>query len=911
MTPDLRSPVLLGMGFVLAAAFACRAAAPIESTPQGPAHPAEVHALRVDRALAAGERALPRPTEHLLDEGAEARHKRARKDWMREMHRAAPGVDWQAIERENGEREMARRAALQAQGETQLGLPLWTEVGSRNQAGRMHWAAPSPDGTQLYGASSLGGVWRAGADGSGWVPLGDNLYGGSRRLVVVPGLTPADPDAILSATSGNQVRLSRDEGATWSVPSGLGNFQSIRALEVLQDASMTIVALGRSGGQARLWASSDGGQSFQVRWTASSDGNSSLFVPRFGAGSADTIYLLHNGRLHVSTDLGFNFTQRSTLDGAATDGWLVGSEAGAPTLYASLRTGNAWRLHRSDDAGVSWTFVNDMSGYWSALEASSSDPLLVSYGGVECWRSTNGGASFTRVNGWGEYYGDPLNKLHADIQGLVCLPDPAAPGVGETWYVCTDGGLYASTDLLQSVTNLSLDGLGVSQYYATHTSSADNARIAAGSQDQGYQIGALQASTGPGPSTDFDQVISGDYGHLTSGDGTHALVYSTYPGFILVQEGETNPILRTLEFPSGANHLWLPPVVADPMDPEHVFFLGDRLWRYERVSSSGWSRQQHSAQSFDGGNASYLTALAFAPSDPSRAYAVNDRGRYFVSDDHGVSWSQAPDNGPNSHYFYGNALCVNPVVPDEAFSGGSGYSGPGVWRTTDGGASWQAASSGLPSTLVYDLAYAGDGSGDVFAATEAGAWHFDRTTDTWSNVMQPATPLTLYWSVEAVPGTAPDEALMRFGTYGRGIWDYRIPQGSNGSWASYDEGVGVANTLTLSSPTAPNVGQALRFEVSGAVLAPSGTSGWLLAGRLRAQLPAFGGVQLVDQVVRVFPLVEDGQTAEGLDLYTFQFVLPDLPVLIATAFRFQAVIPDATVPGGHALSNGLEAVFGQ
>ncbi len=894
MSLHLRPPVLFGMGLALAAAFACRAADSTDPTPP-------------DRARRAEARALPRPTEHLLDEGAEARHKQARKDWMREMHRAGPGVDWQAIERANGEREMARRTALQAQGEAQLGLTLWTEVGSRNQAGRMHWAAPSPDGTQLYGASALGGVWRAGADGSGWVPLGDNLYGGSRRLIVVPGLTPADPDAILSATSGNQVRLSRDEGATWSVPSGLGNFQSIRALEVLQDAAATILVLGRAGNQARLWASADGGQSFQVRWTASSDGNPSLFVPRFGAGSADTLYLLHRGRLYVSTDLGFNFTQRSTLDGAATDGWLVGSEAGAPTLYASLLTGNDWRLHCSDDAGASWTFVNDMSGYWSALEASSSDPLLVSYGGVECWRSTNGGASFARVNGWGEYYGDPLNKLHADIQGLVCLPDPGAPGVGETWYVCTDGGLYASTDRLQSVTNLSLDGLGVSQYYATHTSSADSARIAAGSQDQGYQIGTLQASTGPGPSTDFDQVISGDYGHLTSGDGTHGLVYSTYPGFILVQEGATNPILRTLDFPPGASHLWLPPVVADPLDPEHLFFLGDRLWRYERVSASGWSRQQHSAQSFAGGAASYLTAMAFAPSDPSRAYAVNDRGRYFVSNDHGASWSQAPEDGPNSHYFYGNALCVNPVVPDEAFSGGSGYSGPGVWRTTDGGTSWQAASSGLPSTLVYDLAFAGDGSGDVFAATEAGAWHFDRSTDTWSNAMQPGTPLTLYWSVEAVPG----EAVMRFGTYGRGIWDYRVPPGSNGSWTSYGEGAGAANTLTLSSPTAPNVGQALRFEASGAVLAPSGTSGWLLAGRLRGQLPMFGGVQLVDQVVRVFPLVPDGQAIGGLDRYAFQFVLPDLPILIATTFRFQAVIPDATVPGGHALSNGLEAVFGQ
>jgi hypothetical protein len=74
----------------------------------------------------------------------------------------------------------------------------------------------------------------------------------------------------------------------------------------------------------------------------------------------------------------------------------------------------------------------------------------------------------------------------------------------------------------------------------------------------------------------------------------------------------------------------------------------------------------------------------------------------------------------------------------------------------------------LPSTLVYGLAYAGDGSGDVYAATEAGAYCWSRATATWENIMGTEAPITLYWSVEAVPGLP----LMRFGTYGRGIWDY-------------------------------------------------------------------------------------------------------------------------------------------
>ena len=65
-----------------------------------------------------GERELPRPTEHVQDDDAEARHKAGRKKWIEGMHRAAPGVDWRAIERRNARRgseaEPARTLAVHA-----------------------------------------------------------------------------------------------------------------------------------------------------------------------------------------------------------------------------------------------------------------------------------------------------------------------------------------------------------------------------------------------------------------------------------------------------------------------------------------------------------------------------------------------------------------------------------------------------------------------------------------------------------------------------------------------------------------------------------------------------------------------------------------------------------------------------
>ncbi len=846
---------------------------------------------------------IPRPTEHRLDDGAESVNKSLRRAWMRGMHLSAPGDDWQGIEQRNGEREMARRTAMNQTSQTALSVSRWSEVGSRNQAGRMHCATLSPDSDTLYAGSSLGGIWKGDTDGQNWTPLGDNLYGGGRHLVVLPGEQSGDPDVIIAATGQNRVWITRDQGSTWEAPAGLPNFGSVRGLQLLEDSAGTVLVLGRFNGNVSIHASTDHGHSFQTRWTGAVDWASSMWSPRYGPGSEDTIYLLHRGRLRVSTDAGLNFSLVGTIDPAATSGFLTGSEAGGPTLYASLNISGTWKLFRSDDAGSNWNHVYDPPDYWGALEASASNPSLVCYGGVDAYRSTDGGQSFDKINSWGEYYSNPAGKLHADQQGINCFPDPQQPGIGDLWYFNTDGGIYLSTDETQSVQNLCLTGLGVSQYYSTHTSSFDNTHIIAGSQDQGLQLGDFQASTGPGPSTDFDQVISGDYGHLTSSNGSHDFVYCTYPGFILIDIGEGGANLKTADFPAGANHLWLPPVVADPLDSLGFFFLGDRLHRYIRTGPGVWSDSQHSNEAFDDGGASYLSAMAFAPTNPNRAYAVNDRGRLYSSTDHGVTWSLASGDGPNSHYFYGNAVAVNPHDELEAFIGGSGYSNGAVRRTTDGGATWHELSLGLPSTLVYDLAYSLDGTGDVYAATEAGAWHLDVDTETWVNVMQSHTPMTLYWSVEAVPGLPESAAVMRFGTYGRGIWDYDVPDGTNGTWEIYGTGASSANSLTLSSATPPNLGTTIQFDIAGA-LSP-GSTGFVMAGRQRGEHPLHGGVQLVDVVLRNFSFsINPNGTA------TRNLPLPNIPSWAGVGFRFQALMPDSGQPGGYSLSNGLEAFFG-
>jgi hypothetical protein len=298
--------------------------------------------------------------------------------------------------------------------------------------------------------------------------------------------------------------------------------------------------------------------------------------------------------------------------------------------------------------------------------------------------------------------------------------------------------------------------------------------------------------------------------------------------------------------------------------------------------------------------ASFLTAVAFAPSNPQRVYAANDRGRLFTSTDHGLSWTESASSGPSPHYFYGAALAVHPTDPLEAVVGGSGYSTAGVRRTTDGGQTWTALTTGLPATHVYDLAYAEDGSGDVYAATEAGAWRWQRSTAAWTNPMQLGTPITLYWSVEAVPG----RGLMRFGTYARGIWDYHLPPPSvTAAWVRYGLNLGGANVLDLDSPTPPHVGTTTTLYVAAPDL--GARTGWVLFSDVGGSAPFAGGTLLADPISNL-KRVRVGDDGMG----STRWAIPSDATLIGRSRYLQALLVDPARPGGYSLSNGLEARFG-
>jgi len=100
------------------------------------------------------------------------------------------------------------------------------------------------------------------------------------------------------------------------------------------------------------------------------------------------------GGLFHSTDSGASFTKVGSMDGTVLVG--LGSAApGAsyPALYVVGTVGSVYGFFRSDDAGVTWTRINDDNHQFGGINVIIGDPRI--YGRV-----------YLGANGRGILYGD-------------------------------------------------------------------------------------------------------------------------------------------------------------------------------------------------------------------------------------------------------------------------------------------------------------------------------------------------------------------------------------------------------------------------------------------------------------------------------------------------------------------------
>ena len=750
------------------------------------------------------ENEKPVPIEFVERKKNRKEFKKSRKEYIDMIHKRGPDVDWKKMDSEfrknrSYENTLLRQNYINQNGywentDSRISLSreiegIWRERGSNNLAGRVHTLDIDFENDLIYLASSGGNIWKGTIDGEDWQSLNDYMQINDIKIVR---LIETNEVRRLLIGSSDGFFYTDDEGSVINQSIGLespidwGEFY--RFIIKGESDNAIIYALAKewdNGSAISIYKSTDLGETFQRIYSDNlgSNGSYDIWTYRYGN---EGVFFLNQGSLYrLLNDQPILISQISSS--GSGDNLLTGGLDGDIFLYAKIDD----QLYFSDNEGQNWENLGTLPSYTffrNSFKSSNIDKDIICIGGIDLYRSTNGGLNWAKVNEWWEYYDNPTVYLHADIPDIQFMLDP---NQDEFVFVSTDGGLYVSYDgLMDEVLNISESDLGVSQYYSTYTAKYPPYKVYAGSQDQGFQ----RRSNISDGIYDFEQVISGDYGHLVSPNQGES-VWSVYPGFVLLYpNAATNTNGITWDF-QGDGYLWLPPLMEDPQDENTIYIAGgginggNHLIKLTKVGNSISAQEM----SFPFNNT--VTAMAYSPIDNSHWYLMTYNGTFYHSIDSGESWQMTSGfSGPDSHYFYGSTIYPSNETLGKVIIGGSGYSNDPVFISYNHGQSFQNFSTGLPSTMVFEI----DGTLTdeiIFAATELGPYAFTEEEGQWVNIMGFSAPDQTYWSLEYVS----EINTARFGTYGRGIWDFIVDENIDLNYGdlNQDDSINIQDAILL------------------------------------------------------------------------------------------------------------------
>lgn len=713
--------------------------------------------------------------------------------YFEKMHRTASGLDWRKIEAKTNWIKYKKHLLLKsgnnyANGQLQGS---WTERGSINQSGRLDAAEYDSSTNRLYVLNDNGVLFQGVPDSSDWHPLNDALrftgYGlklvpktNGKRLIVTAGLNTIYTDnngALFIPSAGIHFPVEWGGNNVEQISFVINKKNTVYCLVLEWDDSLwqPLYYLYNSVNQGATWKLiykfSEGNEHEVVMWAPPK--HNFLYAIENIDNASTNIYKIKDNivtLLNSSTPL-------SSYEPIQFNGIV---EHGKTKLYALLPEGD---LYKSSNLGKSWEYENTIpeSQITNMIGVSNLDSNKIILGGVpNCYRSTNGGADMTLINDWTEYYSDVADKLHADVRGIYFFQRNVGTEFG---IVLCDGGVYRSDDNMNTVHNIGLKGLNIGEFYDVLADQTNSSWLFGGTQDQGFQRTSKLSSQSI---ADFFQYISGDFGHFQL-TRNYKTLWTEYPGGQIYYYYNSHGNLSNSSFDMPGTFLpedgWiLPTAPVYPKNLNKIFIAGGNLngsGGSYLIKLSGGNTSPYNITStqfnynfkFHSDGQSGISAIGTTAIDKKRIYVATEDGEFFYSSNAGTSWTKSLTfNGPGTWYLYGSTIFASALTSNLVYYAGSGYSSPAVFKSTNGGISFSPMINGLPPTLVYDLISNPDES-LLFAATEAGPYVYSVADTTWYPLDGGITPVN-------VPYTAVDydnlTNTVRFATYGRGIWDFKI-----------------------------------------------------------------------------------------------------------------------------------------
>lgn len=555
------------------------------------------------------------------------------------------------------------------------------------------------------------GVLKSTNGGENWEMCGLNWYTVQARRISSLIMHPEDNQFLIAATDSG-IYKSVDGGENWDNKI-TGNYKD---LEI--DPTNPDVWFAAS---TRIYRSTDSGEN----WTMQGSGlpNSSIsrvaidIAPSHGMyDHPSIIYALFAN----SYDAGFYGVYRS-IDGG--ENWTT--QATSPNLLG-------WQYDGSDNGGQGW--------YDLTIGVSPVNPDNVYVGGVNQWKSIDGGVNWTLMSHW---WGDNAPYVHADHHAFEFHPDDAS-----TIFSGNDGGLFKSTNRGATWTDLS-NGLGIHQFYRIGAAAANSEIVYGGAQDNGTSRYAYN---------NWTRVMGGDGMECAVNPLNSNIVYGEY--YYGYMERSANGGQNFYPINDGIldDGAWVTPFVIDPVNPATLYKGTARIYQTTN-GGSYWTP-------LTGSLGSKMIDMAVSPSDPNVVYALNSRLNRTT--DQGLSWNTFTLPGTSSY------VSVHPNDPMTVWISLTGFDpGHKVYKSTDGGATWTNISGDLPNIPMNTVVPNPLAPQQLFVGSDLGVFFSPTGNGDWEDFSY-GLPNVIVTELEIHEMSL----KIRAATYGRGLWESPLPLGS-------------------------------------------------------------------------------------------------------------------------------------
>ncbi len=625
---------------------------------------------------------------------------------------------------------------------------------------------PTDEGTFWIG-SPTGGVWKTTDSGTTWVCLTDDLPSGLGISDI--GVNPNNPEELYLATgdahgqNGGGGLNSHSCGILKTTDGGLTWHETGFVLSPTQQRTLARLYIFPQDPQTQIVTSSNGIFKTTDGWNTYAEVRSGNFIDiEAKPGNNSILYAAKydGAAFYRSTDSGE--TWEMVNNGVPSTGCvraeLTVSPAAPNVVYALFAHTNSGLkgVYKSENSGESFVELtgeypnllctdyfggntNEEGGqgwYDLAFTANPTNANMLFVGGINCWKSTNGGTSWSYSSRAYESYGG-YAYVHADQHYLRYHP------TNGKLYSCNDGGIYVSTNNGTAWTDIS-HGLTILEIYRLGTSATDNDRVITGAQDNG---------TFKFEDTDVLAVLGSD-GMECMIDYTNAnRLYATwYNGEQILRSVNAGTSWSNIP-PSGATGGdWVIPFVMDPNN-SNTLYAG-----YKKIYMSVNAGNSWVAISDDLGGTK--KALAVAPSNSNYIY-TSTASKVFLTTNGGSEWNQILLKGQITY------IAVSPTDPNTAWVTRGGYvEGEKVYMTTDAGQTWINYSEGLPNVPVFSVAcQSGGADNSLYLATDLGVYYRNQTLSKWM-LFNNNMPLLKGSEIEIRHTT--NEVVLA--SYGRGLW---------------------------------------------------------------------------------------------------------------------------------------------